>query len=198
MVAPNSVPAHSQTRNIQCPRRSVAAVPNEMSDAQIRGDVTKALTLCFDSAGLHMLGKLVSAHNRSQSFGREGRIWFSRCNSAPDRFIKSGHMENFDDVTVQTSVQFHSLLASPTKSIGVFLPFYRYSCRRRFSVKEAVNEILVALNRSTRMQLQLHTQLLCADPIYRRKSREYEGQKSARIVYIGHVPRAKLVHESHG
>ena len=82
-------------------------------------------------------------------------------------------MENFDDVIVHPSVQFHSLLASPTKSIGVFLPFYRYSCRRRFSVKEAVNEILVALNRSTRMQLQLHTQLaLC---------RSYLQEKEQRI-----------------
>ena len=67
MVSPTSVPAHSQTRNIQCAPRSVAAVPNEMSDARIRGDVTKALTLCFGSAGLHMLGKLGSAHNRSKA-----------------------------------------------------------------------------------------------------------------------------------
>ena len=67
MVLPTSVPAHSQTWNIQCACRSVAAVPNEMSDAQIRGDITKALTLCFGSAGLHMLGKLGSAHNRSKA-----------------------------------------------------------------------------------------------------------------------------------
>ena len=67
MVSPTSVPAHSQTRNIQCARRSVAAVSNEMSDARIRRDVTKALTLCFGSAGLHMLGKLGSAHNRSKA-----------------------------------------------------------------------------------------------------------------------------------
>ena len=66
MVSSTSVPVQSQTRNIQCARRSVATVPNEMSDAQIRGDVTKALTLCFGSAGLHMLGKLGSAHNRSK------------------------------------------------------------------------------------------------------------------------------------
>ena len=67
MVSPTSVPAHSQTRNIQCARRSVTAVPNEMSDTRIRGDVTKALTLCFGSAGLHMPGKLGSAHNRSKA-----------------------------------------------------------------------------------------------------------------------------------
>ena len=67
MVSPTSVLAHSQTRNIQCARRSVARVPNEMSDARIRGDVTKALTLCFGSAGLHMLGKLGSAHNGSKA-----------------------------------------------------------------------------------------------------------------------------------
>ena len=67
MVSPTSVPAHSQTRSIQCARRSVAAVPNEMSDARIRGDVTKVLTLCFGSAGLHMLRKLGSAHNRSKA-----------------------------------------------------------------------------------------------------------------------------------
>ena len=32
--------------------------------------------------------------------------------------------------------------------------------------------------------------LLGANPICRRKSTEYVGQKSACIVYIGHVPRA--------
>ena len=67
MVSPTSVTAHSQTRNIQCARRSVATVPNEMSDAQIRGDVMKALTLCFGSAGLHMLGKLGLADNISKA-----------------------------------------------------------------------------------------------------------------------------------
>ena len=41
MVSPTSVPAHSQTRNIQCARRSVAAVPNEMSDARIPGGSSK-------------------------------------------------------------------------------------------------------------------------------------------------------------
>ena len=66
MVSPTFVPVHSQTRNIQRALRSVAAVPNKMSDARIRGDVTNALTLCFGSAGLHMLGKLGSAHNRSK------------------------------------------------------------------------------------------------------------------------------------
>ena len=66
MVLLTSVPAHSQTRNIHCVRRSVAAVPNEMSGARIRRDVMKALTLCFGSAGLHMLGQLGSAHNRSK------------------------------------------------------------------------------------------------------------------------------------
>ena len=55
-------------------------------------------------------------------------------------------MENFDDVIVHGSVYFHSLLASPPKSIGDFLRFHRYSCQRRVSVKEAVNEILVAQN----------------------------------------------------
>ena len=67
MVSLTSVPVHYQTRNFECTRRSVAAVPNEMSDARIHGDVTKALTLCFGSAGLHMLGKLGSAHNRSKA-----------------------------------------------------------------------------------------------------------------------------------
>ena len=67
MVSLTSVPVHFQTRNIQCARRSVAAVPNKMSDARIRRDIMKALTLCFSSAGLHMLGKLASAHNRSKA-----------------------------------------------------------------------------------------------------------------------------------
>ena len=33
--------------------------------------------------------------------------------------------------------------------------------------------------------------LLCEDSICRRKSKEYKGQKSAHIVYIGHNPHAK-------
>ena len=52
---------------MQCACRPVAAVPNKMSDVKLRGDVTKALALCFCSDGLHMLRKLGAVHNRSKA-----------------------------------------------------------------------------------------------------------------------------------